>query len=70
MAGMNCTAWNSVCAKARDEQAERRAEDRVDDRDHRQQPHRAGDVEAEQPDADRRRRARTGRRRPAPNASA
>ena len=51
--GMNCTAWNSVCANARDEQAQRGAQHRVGDRDHAEQPDRPGDVEAEQADADR-----------------
>ena len=53
---MNCTAWNSVCAKALDEEPERRTEHGVGDRDQPQQPDRAGDVEAERPDAERDRR--------------
>ena len=56
--------------EGRDEQPQRRAEHRVDDRDHHQHPGRPDDGQVEHPDAQHRRPAPTARRPPAPKAIA
>ena len=68
-AGMNCTAWNSVRANALTNSPSAVPSTASTTATTTEQPDRPGDVEAEQPDAERRPRARPARRRRTPKAS-